>query len=208
MTIQLLDANARLSEARGPKILICGPTSVGKTSLLKTLSPELLSTTLLVDLEAGDLPVADLPVASTRPRTSPGLRDLACAVGGPSRAHVTGAYSPSHHESVVADPAFASLARFNIVFVDSYTELSRRCRTWCEAQPESFNAYGKRDSRSVYNLLAKEMISLAQAFQHARPRTVVLTAILERITDDYGVQVGESNWKASEQGASFRRSST
>ena len=30
MTMQLLDASARLRETRGPKILIAGPTAIGK----------------------------------------------------------------------------------------------------------------------------------------------------------------------------------
>lgn len=34
--MQLLDAPTRLAELRGPKILVTGPTAIGKTSLLKT----------------------------------------------------------------------------------------------------------------------------------------------------------------------------
>jgi hypothetical protein len=187
MAIELLDARARLEEARGPKIMVVGETAIGKTSLLRTLSPETLSSALLVDLEAGDLPIADLPIASTRPRTWPDLRDLAVAVGGPNPAHATGVYSQSHYESVVADPTFASLAQFDPIFIDSYTELSRRCRVWCGQQPESFNAYGKRDTRGMFSLVGRELISWTQELQHTRPRTIILTGILERRVDDYGV---------------------
>jgi AAA domain len=187
MTLQLLDAAARLNEARGPKILITGPTAIGKTSLLKTLPLELLPAVLLVDLEAGDLPIADLPIASTRPQTWLDLRDLAVAIGGPNLAHATGAYSQSHYDGVIADPAFAGLTKFDIIFIDSYTELSRRCRIWCEQQPESFNAYGKRDTRSMYGLVGRELIAWTQQIQHARARTVILVTILEKIVDDRGV---------------------
>ena len=185
MTMQLLDAPARLSEPRGPKILIYGPTAIGKTSLLKTLPQELLSTAILVDLESGDLPIADLPIASIRPRTWPDLRDLAVAIGGPNPAHATGAYSKDHYESVTAEPTLAGLARFDLVFVDSYTELSRRCRVWAEQQPESFNAYGKKDLRGTYGLVGRELIAWTQQLQHTRSRTILLTAILENITDEY-----------------------
>jgi hypothetical protein len=200
MTIELLDARARLDELRGPKILITGPVAVGKTSLLRTLPPEMLPAALLVDLEAGDLPIADLEIASIRPRTWPDLRDLAVAVGGPNPARVTGAYSQAHYESVVADPAFASLARFNLIFVDSYTEGARRCRDWAEQQPEAFNAYGKKDLRSVYGLVARELIAWSQQIQHTRSRTAILVAVLEKRADDSGA----SSWQVQLEGQRTR----
>jgi hypothetical protein len=133
MTMQLLDAPARQNEARQPKILVTGETNIGKTSLLKTLPTELLSTTLLVDLEAGDLPVADLPLASVRPRTWADCRDLACVIGGPDPARAQGSpYSQSHYDAVIADSVLASLQQYSIIFVDSFTDLSRRCRVWAE----------------------------------------------------------------------------
>ena len=196
MAIELLDARKRLNEERGPKIMIAGETAIGKTSLLKTLPAELLSTTLLVDLEAGDLPVAELPIASVRQRTWPSLRDLGVAIDGPNPARATGPYSQAHYESVIADPAFASLARFNIIFVDSFTELTRICRAWSEQQPEAFNAYGKKDLRSVYGLVARELIAWTQQIQHTRSRTIILVAILERVTDDFGV----SSWRIQLEG--------
>jgi hypothetical protein len=156
---------------------------------------------LLVDLEAGDLPIAHLEIASARPRTWPELRDLAVAIGGPNPAHATGAYSQVHYDSVVADPVFASLARFNTVFVDSYTELARICRTWAAARPESFNTSGKQDMRGTYGLLARELIAWTQQLQHIRSRTIILTAILEKVTDDYGV----SGWRPQIEGAKTGR---
>jgi hypothetical protein len=201
MTMQLLDASARLSEPRGPKVLIYGPTAIGKTSLLKTLPQELLTTTILVDLESGDLPIADLPVASIRPQTWPDLRDLAVAIGGPNPAHVTGAYSKDHYESATAEPTLAGLARFDLVFVDSYTELSRRCRVWAEQQPESFNAYGKKDTRGMYGLVGREMMVWTQHLQQSRSRTVVLISILEKHVDDFGV----SSWRIQLEGQKTNR---
>jgi hypothetical protein len=131
--MELLDASTRLAEPRCPKILIAGPTVVGKTSLLKTLPQELLSTTLLVDLEAGDYPVRDLPIASIRPQTWDDCRNLACALGGPDPARAPGSpYSQNHYDMAIADSTLASLQQYSIIFVDSYTELSRRCRTWSE----------------------------------------------------------------------------
>lgn len=196
MTIQLLDATARLTELRGPKIMILGSTNIGKTSLLRTVWQELLATTLLVDLEAGDLPIADLPIASVRPRTWLDLRDLGVAIGGPDPARATGAYSQDHYDSVITNPVFASLTQFDIIFVDSYTESSRRCLTWTAQQPEAFNQYGKKDTRSMYGLVGRELLAWTQQLQHTRARTVVLVAILERIVDDFGV----ANWRIQLEG--------
>jgi hypothetical protein len=200
--IELLTATDRLAEIRGPKILITGQTAVGKTSLLKTFSPELLSTTLFVDLEAGDLPVAGLVVVSVRPRTWPDLRDLAVAIGGPDPARAPGSpYSQAHYDSVIADPVFAGLAQFSIVFVDSYTELARRCRAWAEQQPESFNAYGKKDLRGAYGLVGRELIAWTQQLQHARARTVILVTILEKVVDERG----SPTWQIQLEGQRTRR---
>jgi hypothetical protein len=202
MTMQLLDAAARLAEPRCPKILIVGPTAIGKTSLLKTLSAELLSSTLLVDLEAGDLPIADLPVTSVRPRTWEDCRNLACALGGPDPARAPGSpYSQAHYDTAIADSTLASLQQYSIIFVDSYTELSRRCLTWSGQQPEAFTAYGKKDLRGAYGLLSRELMGWTQQLQHARARTIVLIAILERVVDDHGVPT----WQTQVEGQRVRR---
>jgi hypothetical protein len=160
-----------------------------------------LSTTLFVDLEAGDLPVADLSLASIRPRTWIDCRDLAVAIGGPNPAYVKGVYSQAHYDSVIADPTFADLARFNIIFVDSYTELSGRCRIFCEQEPEAVTVYGKKDLRSVYGAVGRELISWTQQIQHARARTVILVTILEKIVDDRGVPT----WRIQLEGQRARR---
>jgi putative ribosome biogenesis GTPase RsgA len=54
--MKIITADQRLSEARGVKALIVGPSGVGKTSLLRTLDPP---TVLFLDVEAGDLSVQD-----------------------------------------------------------------------------------------------------------------------------------------------------
>jgi ABC-type arginine transport system ATPase subunit len=50
--IPIISADQRLSERRGAKILLVGPTGVGKSSQLRTLNP---ARTLFLDIEAGDL---------------------------------------------------------------------------------------------------------------------------------------------------------
>ena len=186
--LRLLTANERLAETRGVKIAIFGRPGVGKTSLLRTVSPQTLAETLFLDVEAGDLPVADLPVASIRPQTWPDLRDVACVLGGPNPALASSApYSQAHYDHVAANPDLVALASFQTLFVDSLSEASRRCLTWAAQQPEAFNERGKRDLRSTYGLLGRELVSWLQQLQHMRERTVIFVAVLERVVDDYNI---------------------
>jgi GTPase SAR1 family protein len=198
MAIELLDAKARVNERRGPKILIHGLPNVGKTSLLNTLPLEMYPTVLMAELEGGDLPVAHLPIDSLRPQTWSDCRDLVCALSGPDPARAPGApYSQSHFDAVTATGGvLADLEKYSLVFVDSFTEVGRKCRLWAEQQSESFNAYGKRDTRGMYGLVGRELIGWAQRLQSVRWRTIVLTAVLEKHTDDFGV----SSWRIQLEG--------
>jgi hypothetical protein len=187
--LRLLTSTERLAEPRGPKILIAGVTGVGKTSLLRTLAPEARAKTLFVDAEAGDLAVTGLEVASVRPRLWSECRDIACALGGPNPALPASApYSEAHYQAVVADPILASLTQYEILFVDSLTEIARQCRVWAEQQPESFSDRGKKDLRGTYGLVARGLIAFLQQIQQSRSKTVVLVCILERAEDAFGVK--------------------
>jgi len=62
--MKIISADERLAEIRGAKVLIIGPTGVGKTTLLKTLDDP--ASVLFIDIEAGDLSVLDFPVPTIR----------------------------------------------------------------------------------------------------------------------------------------------
>jgi hypothetical protein len=83
MSLPIISADERLTEARGIKGCIFGKSGIGKTSLLWTLDP---ATTLFMDLEAGDLAIEGWQGDTIRPRTWAECRDFAVFIGGPNPA--------------------------------------------------------------------------------------------------------------------------
>jgi hypothetical protein len=202
MSMAIITVDKRLSEKRGAKILIAGPSGVGKTSLLRTLDQRTLDSTLFIDVEAGDLAVAGLPVASVRPRTWTECRDLACALGGANPAlPPTAAYSEAHYKEVIASADLAALAHYDTLFVDSLSAAARLSFTWAEQQPEAISDRGRKDLRAVYGLHARSTIGWLNQLQHARGRNVVFVAILERVVDDFNV----AHWRLQIEGAKTGR---
>ena len=200
--MKIITADQRLEEKNGPKILIVGPSGVGKTSLLRTMSKALLASTLFVDIEAGDIAVSDLPVASVRPRTWVECRDLACILGGFNPALPANvAYSEAHYNEVAKNSELAQLTGYQILFVDSLTAAGRLCFTWAEQQPEAFTDRGRKDLRAVYGLHARSMLGWLNQLQHARGRTVVFVAVLAKNIDDLNI----ASWQPQLEGAKTGR---
>jgi energy-coupling factor transporter ATP-binding protein EcfA2 len=200
--MKIITADERLNERSGAKVLIVGPSGVGKTSLLRTMPPAMLASTLFVDIEAGDIAVADLPVASVRPRTWVECRDLACVLGGFNPALPANvAYSEAHFNEVMKNPELAQLTGYQILFADSLTAAGRLCFTWAEQQPEAFTDRGRKDLRSIYGLHARSMLGWLNQLQHARVRTVVFVAVLEKNIDDLNV----ATWQPQMEGAKTGR---
>jgi GTPase SAR1 family protein len=196
--MQIISADERLRERRGAKVLIVGPTGVGKTSLLRTLNS---STTLFVDIEAGDLSVQNVPVDTIRIGDWPAARDLACRIGGPDPSYPpTACYSTAHYEAVGGE--LENLAKYDTIFVDSDTAISRLSFRCAEQQPEAFSERtGKKDVRGAYGLHGREMVAWHNQLQRARDKNIVFVAILEKIVDDFN----KTDWQPQFEGAKAGR---
>lgn len=190
MAFRIIGAAERMAEKSGVKGLVLGPYGIGKTSLLRTLDA---ASTLFVDAEAGDLAVQDVAVDTIRPQSWAECRAYAAFIGGPNPSLPAGEpYSQAHYDWAVAEFAKEGmtpemLGKYDTIFVDSITKLSRHTMTWAKQQPDAFSEKtGKPDTRGAYGLLGREMIAFVTQLQMTRAKNVIFTCAMEQSVDDYG----------------------
>lgn len=183
--MKIITADQRLANKAGIKGIIVGPAGIGKTSLLYTLDP---ATTLFVNAEAGELSVQEWGGDMVRLRTWQDARNLAAVLGGPNPAYAdTEIYSLAHYNAACSELGAEAFAKYETIFIDSITEVSRLCFAWAKQQPESFSEKtGKPDTRGTYGLLGREMVGWLKQFQHAPRVNVWLVGLLNEVKDDFG----------------------
>lgn len=199
MTLKIISADERLAEKRGAKILILGPSGVGKTWQLRTLDDP--ARALLVDSEAGDLAVLDLPIPTIRIEDWAAARDLACRIGGPNPSFPPNTcYSDAHYKAIGGP--LEGLDSYDTIFINSLTAISRLSFRWAEQQPEAYSERsGRKDVRGCYGLHGREMLLWLHQLQHARSKNIVLVGILELHIDDFKV----ATWQLQSEGAKTAR---
>lgn len=191
MAFPFIRAEERLKRRRTLKIGVAGVPGIGKTSLIQTLPTD---RTLHVEIEDGDLSVANWAGDVFRPTTWPQFRNLVTLLAGPSATATAGdAYSEDKYRALCTDQGDMTLIdRYEYVFIDSLSALSRLCFAWCKTQPQALSEKtGKPDTRGAYGLLASEMVNAITILQHMQSRHVIYTVILNE-------KVGEKNEKSYE----------
>lgn len=136
-------------------VAVMGLAGVGKTSLLRTV-PD-LSRTLVLSAEAGLLSVADLDVAVAEIRTVDNMREAVAFLRGADGSD-----------------------RFDLVFVDSLSEIGEICLS------EMKRAH--KDGRAAYGETSETMTKIIKALRDL-PKTVVLTSKAERSETEDGALV-------------------
>jgi hypothetical protein len=190
------DARRAAQKTRPIKAAVFGASGTGKTTQARTLDPK---KTLFLDLEAGTLAIDgwDGDVVSVRDvavalNVHPWevAQALALYLGGPDPATADrdgDRYNKAYYDQIVeVFKADIDLSKYDTIFVDSITEVSRQCFAFSRTQPEAFSAKtGEPDTRGAYGILGREMVRWLKHLQHA-PFSVIVVGILNEEKDDLG----------------------
>jgi hypothetical protein len=196
--LSIITADERAKEPHGVKLLIVGPSNVGKTYLTRSLDP---ASTAFVDNDHGTLSIIGWQGDMVRPQTWVDCRDLVVRLGGADPAASLGAaYSVEHLER--AGGLLSDAARYQTIIIDSITSTSRLTARWAETQSESFSdKTGRKDIRALYGLIARELLLWIYQWQRIHTKNIVFIAVLEQRVDEFG----HGEWRAQIEGSKTAR---
>jgi hypothetical protein len=157
-----------------------------------------------MDLEAGDAAIERWPIDVIRPKTWEECRDFACFLGGPNPALTPEQpYSVVEYERVsqMYGDSIAMMQKYDSIFVDSITVAGRLCFQYCLGHPDNkSDRTGKIDTRAVYGMQGREMMSWLTHLQHIREKNVIFVGILDEKVDDYGRKLFELQIEGAKTG--------
>lgn len=188
-------ADERAKGLANIKMVVLGTSGVGKTTLAGTLD-----NVLVLDCESGMLALNETTVDSiniSKKAHEIGLHPwqllqyLVCLLVGPSPNVIEpgSAFSQEHFVNAVKMVGTAEeiFGKYDTIFVDSLTEISRFAFSYAKSLPSSKNAQGKLDTRGAYGTLGQEMVGadgLLNRLKHTKEKNVVIVAILDELKDD------------------------
>ncbi len=184
--LKIIEADERIARSsnRTVKIGVFGEHGIGKTTLLKTLkNPEKV---LFVNTDYGDLAVKSLDKNLDRkePKTWKDCKNLICYISGPNRAFTGDEdYGVIHYER--AKKLFESttdLSKYDTVFIDSVSRISKLAYDWARVQDQSFTEEGKFNKMAAYGLLGEELTRFFYQLQFT-PKNIIITGPLDKKVD-------------------------
>src|SRR5262249_5990692 len=105
------------------------------------------------------------------------------------------------HYDAVGGP-LPNLDRYQTIFIDSLTAISRLSFRYAEQQPEAYSERtGRKDLRGAYGLHAREMVLWLNQLQHAREKKVIFVGVLERVVDEFN----KGEWQLQSEGSKTSR---
>lgn len=197
MALQFETPEERLQQKKKVNVLLFGASGSGKTYAARTLNPE---TTLFIDGEAGTLALGKWPGTVLNIRKEAQrlgvhpwemCRAIACILAGPDPKAGDGPYGQANYDKYSSALGADIFDKFDTIYVDSCTVVSRWSFDWASKQPEAHSEKtGKPDTRGAYGLHGREMIEWATQLQH-QDKNIIMSCILDEKLDDFSRKVYE-----------------
>ena len=182
--IKVISFEERLKRPPFIKGAIFGKSGVGKTSLLKTLNHK----ALLVDLEAGDLSLQEWEGDKVTLKTWEEVRDLCVLIAGVDPSVPEGEpFSQGDFDRVEKEIGKRAdvLGKYETIFIDSITVMSRLCLSWSENQADNQTRGGEKNMLAAYGALGRDMMRLLTRVQHTPDKNILFVGILDEKTDEF-----------------------